>query len=73
MTLWSYEYGQKLLQKPVSQACPSNNSLTTHSAGAIFHRRWKNKTRQNEVSYNGRCGFGAFLPAWTLEIKSKKG
>lgn len=57
--------------------CPKPVPQTVHSQHTVqkqfFTEDGKLKTRQNEVSYNGRCGFGAFPPAWMLEIKSKKG
>lgn len=73
MTLWYYEHGQKLLQKPVSQACPSNNSLTTHSAEAIFHWRWKKKTRKVKFLTTGIVGVELFCLHGYLRSRAQKG
>lgn len=72
MTLWYYEYGQKLLQKPVSQACPSNNSLTTHSAEAIFSLKMEIKLGKVKFLTMGVVGVELFCLHGYLRSRAKK-
>lgn len=56
----------------MSQACPSNNSFTTHSAEAIFHRRWKEKLAQVKFLTTGVVGLELFCLHGYLRSRARK-
>lgn len=72
MTLWSYEYGQKLLQKPVSQACPQ----TIHSQHTVqeqfFIEDGKIKLGRMKFLTMGVVGLELFCPHGHLRSKARK-